>query len=258
MNELLQSFKAFCAELKARANAVLGTLPPIEQHEATSEIAYGIRTLTSCANQLQENATNFEAKLGEFAQKAEASALEKAAATAEAVLLAKKTEDGTAPLYIKQSDHQTALTAALLAKENEVRTAVQAELNQKAQITEKRKQLVTAKTLPAVAAEAIPDSVLASADADAQIAKIGTRVVRLQKLGLTPENAAASFAQAASLGLDEAGEASFGASIQIAETAVKGSVRTGPINPAMGGGSGTGSAGATTAPGLDANLRSVI
>lgn len=233
MKELLANFLAFCAELKAKANAVLATLPPIEQFEANQELSYGIRSVQRYANELKETAENLEGKMNQFATKAEEAAAAAAAATAEATLLAKVDSNGK-PLYIKAAESEGAVTAAVLAKETEVKTAMTAEFEKKNKISQRRIKLVSDKTLPAIAASNISDAVLGADNADAGIEKVKERLARLKKLGLTEANCESLVGQAASLAVDEAGEKAFNASLATVEAAVKASRGTGSGNPLLG------------------------
>lgn len=237
MKELLAAFLSAIQGIKDQANAMLRGLPPLEQFEASAEISYGIRALQRYGNELVQNADNLTSKMSEFATRAEEALANGALGKAEASLLEKKDADGK-PVYVKATDANAALTAALLAKEKEVRGAVTAEMETKTRIAERRTKLVTDKTIPAVAAAKLSDELLGAENCDASVAKVKDRIGRLGKLGLTEQNCEQLVSQAASLPLDEAGEAQFSASLSVCEAAVKASRGTGGgggnLNPLLG------------------------
>jgi len=219
MDKLLAAFIAAIAGIKDQANAMLAGLPPIEQFEATSDIAYGIRSLQRYGNELVQTANNLSSKVAGFAAEATTLITAEAKGKAQEDLLALGE-------FIKKVDAEAAQGLVLAAKETELRTAFTAERQLEKTVKDKRAKLVADKVMPLVVAEMISDAVLGDEKADDKVAAIGARLKKLTDLGLTAESAPKVFAEVAGIPLDAAGDAIFNTrfdTIQEARGAASGS-----------------------------------
>lgn len=231
LTELLASFIAGVAALKAQANTVLAGLPPLEQHEATSEIAYGIRSLQRYGNELVATAENLEKQMGGFVAQAEVAMTAEVTAKAEEVLLA-------AGNFIKKVDAEAAQVLALAEKEKTMRDTFTAEAAAVTKIKDKRAALVSTKEVALIVAEALPDALLAADDVDAKIGLVKARLTKLTGLGLTPELAPKVFAEVAGLSLDAAGDATFASRFDTIQEARGAKPAAAKVNPLAGAGTG--------------------
>ena len=66
VKELFAAFLASVAKIKDQANAALAGLPPLEQHEASSEISYGIRSLQRYGAELATQAESLNGMVEKF------------------------------------------------------------------------------------------------------------------------------------------------------------------------------------------------
>jgi hypothetical protein len=226
----LQDFLGFLTELKAKANLTLQGLPPLEQFEASSELAYCFRALQRQANELVEFTETINKSMTEVAAKLGAEAV------AEAV---------TAGNYIAKTDHEAALSAARIAVEKDVRNTITAEQVGRDKVASRRQQIITDKILPAVAAERLSDTVLGADDYLGSAAKVGSRIKLFGDLGVTAETAGEVIAEVASIPLDADGEAIFTQRLQFVTAAATASKKMPvvpapvvPINPLMPGAGG--------------------
>ena len=228
MDELLQAI----ANLRNQVNAMLTGLPPLEQFEAASDMAYGIRSLTTYGNSLVEMANNLTTKMTAYAEKAKSDAL----VTAEATVKEKLIADGVVVLKV---DSEASVQTAISQAQTDTRALIVAEMAAREKITQRRAALVTDKKLPQVAAEKISDAVLGADDHEAQIARVVARVDKLQKLGLTAEKAGTVFAEMAGLPTDEGGESEFTRRYTAIEATAAAFRGTAPaVNPLAGAGGG--------------------
>ena len=231
MKELFAAFLASIAKIKDQANAALAGLPPLEQHEASSEISYGIRSLQRYGAELATQAESLNGMVDKFNTDVLTRLTAEAALSAETALLA--TGD-----YVKKADAEAALSAAVDEANRGTRAAITAEQELIARIAAKRADLIASKTLPAVTAEKLSDTLLSAATADADISKIKDRCVALNQIGVTAEQAPAIFEELAGIPVSAEGDAAFASRlVTVTQLAKPKPTPASGLNPAAGGGS---------------------
>lgn len=202
-----EGFQQQIAEMKARVNAMLAGLPPLEQFEAASEMAYGIRTLQRSAADLVEMHDVLTQRATKFAESVKV--------TAELAAEAKLLEGGE---YLKKTDAEAAATTAADQREQTVRAAIAQEATEKAEITGRREKLVTDKVVTATVAASIPDDFFKTDGFEDRLVKLTARLGKI-----TAEKLAHSepfMAEMVALPLDEAGETNFTARLNSAKSLV--------------------------------------
>lgn len=217
----LQQLTTFITDLKAKANAALAGLPPLEQFEASAELAYCFRSLTRQANELMQFADLMNQQMTEAAAKIATRV------TAEAQTALKASGE-----YLAKVDHDAAVTAAANAREAEVRQAIQEAAASASLLQSRRKQLVDTKVMPAAAAERLPDTVLTGDDFIANANKVVARLEKLKPFGITAESAPDVVGEVASIPLDAEGDVVLSQRLKLVESAATAQRRTAPVaNP---------------------------
>lgn len=221
MKEIFDAIRQQLSGFKTRCNELLKGLPPIEQVEASQELAWGLRNLHSTLKYQEEQCVNIEAKLSEYENKLKAEV--------ETTVETRLAEKLTAGEYVTKDQATAAATSAADARETTVRNEIQL-------ITTRRKELCTAvddKTPAILSAEAVsllPDSLLKGETYKADAVKVADRLKALSDLGVTTGGLVAT---AARLSVDAAGDTQFADQLsgvrQVAD-AVKGEKK--PGNPA--------------------------
>lgn len=244
MNPQLQAFLDLIKDMKAQANATLKAMPPIEQFQASQELAWCFESLQRQGNSLVEFAENLSKQIGEVANKITSTA------TAEA-----KTTLLASGELISKADHDAAVTAAANTRETEVRGAIASDAEKFKLLIVRRDKLVSDKVLPAIAAERMPvvqlegDGYLANAEL------VKGRLAKLIPFGITPETAAEAVAEIASIPLGEDGEKIFQGRFKLIESACSASRKAtgggGQLNPLASPAPGAAAAASAEAGGGD-------
>jgi ElaB/YqjD/DUF883 family membrane-anchored ribosome-binding protein len=183
---------------------MLAGLPPLEQYEAAQELSYGLRSLQSYGKQLASQAENLKSSIQATLAKMKEKYSSSAQANAQAALLA--TGD-----YVKKSDHEAAINAALDTKTKELRSAFEAEAALKETVSKRRAEIRAGfSDLPAEAAEkisnAISAEVLGADNYKESVDAIKARIGKVREIGLDPAKAADFTAEVAALPLGEEGD----------------------------------------------------
>ena len=117
------------------------------------------------------------------------------------------------------------------------RAAITAEQEVVTRIATKRAELISSKTLPAVTAEKLSDTLLSAETADADISKIKDRCAALNQIGVTAEQAPAIFEELAGIPVSAEGDAAFASRLVTVQLAKPKAAPVSVLNPAAGGGS---------------------
>lgn len=241
----LQQLMAAINGIKAKVNDAIKGLPPIAQYEASGEIAHCLRVMTNYGGELCNQVTALETQ----ATAVVAAIQEKAKTEAVTAAMEKLKSDGE---FISKADHTSAVTAAVGAKEKEVKDGVAAAAQAEKLIGTRREELISAKTLPAIVAHKVPSKLLEGDGYKDNASKIAARFKTLaESTGISAEatdldtDQKAVVEGIAELGLEAGDETTFSTRIGLMKTAVTAakSKKAGgepEINPLQGAGGGSG------------------
>lgn len=201
MDEIIKAIGEALQMARDKCNAAIKDLPPLEQVEAASELGYGLRALKYAAQNIQDNFDSLNSKISAMAEKfktavdAKAKELAETLATEKAtVLLQEKLSSGE---YMKKSDAEAAAEAKANTRETEVRAQIQTLATRRAEI---------AAIIPAELASRLSDALVM---ADNYKESAGKVKGRLDKLTEIKASVPSLQQEAASLALDEKGDAEF-------------------------------------------------
>lgn len=194
----MEQFLQFLVDLRAKVNAQLAALPPLEQFEAASQLSWPFKQLMEYGKNLSDTLQEFQGKLDQY----NSDTAQKLRGDVQAELL----KEG---VVLLKADAETAANAARERGIQEERTRHQAELAEAQTIKDRRAQVVQDKVIPAVLAERLGDDVFKGDNFMATVQKIAGRALDISKLGLAPDGANAALAEMASIPADEAGDAVF-------------------------------------------------
>lgn len=215
---------ALRADLHARFNEGLKTLPPLEQIEAGSAAAGVLANLEWVRTRVESLGADLESTLvtaskliPNFDHK-KGSDLQ---ASAEALITACMNQAGTeailaaitAKTHLPIEDHNTAVTNAKEAGKSEAETAFKAQVKDLETIATRRTE-VTAK-LGVLAAAAISDADLLSEKYTDVVTEQEGRITRLTEAGITAESRPKNFAALLACGLNDTGRAEFDARLEM-------------------------------------------
>ena len=221
MNPILAIIAALASlkdDIRAKFNAALKNLGPIEQVEASQsvigvlrEVDWAADRISRVSGELDEQIKGAEQVLNDLTAKAAKDAISAGIAARELILAA---------------DHQTALTAAV---EN-ARTAAKAEAKVEfdaalaAQKTVAQRRAEFADKAGAIAAASVTDEQLLSGNYPALLAAAVKRVDVLKEANITAEARPKVFGDLMAIGYDESGEAVFTARLDVVKEAAGGAL----------------------------------
>jgi hypothetical protein len=213
------SFADMVNQLRDQVNAMLAGLPPLEQFDASQELAYAFRCLTQSAANFLEVSEAIKSSASRLAKSVQA----KAEQEAEAKLL-------QAGEFVKKVDADAAATAAADKREQDVKGKLEAAATAKREGDARRQKLIDDKVLSANVTAALPEEFFAADGYDARVAKLTARVKTLTEKTL---NAEEFMADVLALPTDENGDKTFEARVKSVE-----SLGLKASRPAGGGGGG--------------------
>jgi len=200
MKDFIQQLFQALSALKTRCNDIVKNLPPIEQYEASSELVWPIRSMTTYCKELAEQATSLESKVAEYETKMTQEVEQRAG-----VLLQEKLSGGE---YVSKADAKTAAETAANSREQNVRQEI-------ATVATRRTELTTpAKAgekplIPVELASSLSPELLLAADYRERAGQVATRLQEIAKLGVKMPLGLSQ--EACSMALDETGNAAFNA-----------------------------------------------
>jgi len=198
----LELLKQALAGLRTRANEALKGLPPLEQSESSSELAYGIRCMERVTRDLEGVMGGVEEQL---------SAIESLRASEEERVKAEiRSELLSSGEYIAKADSEAAVETAEQAKETALRGEFQREQETAKTIADRQSAL--REKLPTGVVDKLPTEVLSSESFDTDRVKLEERFKKCSDLGIKSEG---FLAEVAGLALDAAGDAAFDARLEV-------------------------------------------
>ncbi len=196
MNEIIQKLQALITSARASMNQTLSSLPPIDQYEAASEMAYILRNMKSSGDYLMETFKSFEGDITSLQAKVSEYVTGQVTSGVETALQARLASGE----IVKKEDAEANLQAALQARENNIRAEIQ-------KISTRRSELSTGEgAIPVEVAAIISDENLLSEDYKIRASKAAARVKELSDLGVSVPRV---LCEAANLPTDDTGEATF-------------------------------------------------
>lgn len=207
MKEIIAALKKTMADLKARANAALQKLGPVDQVQASSEVIYALNSMGWSVDEIErmlEKATELEAKYPSEIEAAAASGLAQAIASGEVV---------------KKADNEAAVIAAKAEGEKIVRAEFAAAEQRATLIASRRKEVE--KAHGADAAASLSEDALTADGFDALKVEFARRATELATLGIKPAEKREVFESiACGAAFDEAGNRDFDARVSAIRSAV--------------------------------------
>lgn len=215
--------------LPAEAQVDVSTVPGIAVRACRRMATSFTEMLTSLKGKADEIEQMAEKKKGEISTGVRADLIKAASGDTELIkVLVADTAFLKAAKLITEADHDTAIKAA----QGKVKEGVDAAMAGLKQTAERRKKLVADKVLTSVAAEAMPDELLAGDNFMEGVNKVKGR---LEKLGTikTLAGDADTIKRVVTMPVTAEGETSFTESFQVWEKASKGvkAAPTAPLNP---------------------------
>jgi hypothetical protein len=201
MKEILAAFALTAQTLKAKADAALSGLGPVDQYAAAGEVNYALSTLKWVAKEVE----GMLSKIGEVEAKFEP----EIAAAALALVPAKIDELVTAGELFRKTEHDLALDKAKKDGEEAATLSFAGEKQELETVTARRLKLTTDHGV--VLAAIIPDAVLKVDEAAFSLVEteVGRRVTELATFGIDPVAKEKAFKDVMACGYDEAGIAAF-------------------------------------------------
>lgn len=181
MKELLTLLDQFIASAKAKANAALTGLPPVDQFQGSQQVVGVINTMEWFKSDLARMEEQFAGIAAKF---------DAAVKTAGDAKLAAALEAGE---VIKKSDVDAAIATAKDQVRQEEEGKVAAERTRLSTITARRAELTTAHG--ADAAAALPDDVVAAEAFDGVKTEVARRIGELEVIGITAAAKRETFAE---------------------------------------------------------------
>lgn len=169
--------------LRARFNAALGNLGPIEQVEAAQPVIAVLREIDWAAHRVNEISGQVDVAI---AAAEETLKTMTASAVSEAI-----SAQVTAGALIRKEDHETLITAAAEKAKEEVKQQFQAAADKATALHTKREAIT--KDHGVHVAAALSDDDLTAEDADARISRVTKRSADLKEAGILAEGTTEKF-----------------------------------------------------------------
>lgn len=155
----MNPFQTFIAAMRQRITDMLAGLPADAQIDASTAPGVAVRACRRFGTEMDAMFTDVQTKA-----EAEINRIKEETKTAVRAELVKDAAFLTASGLMTKADHDTAVLAAVNAQKETLKTEIAAGVAVVRQVAERRKELVTNKTLSAVAAEALDDALLTGPD----------------------------------------------------------------------------------------------
>jgi len=206
MKAIIAAFTLAIQQLKAKADAALEGMDPVDQYEGAREVSYAVNTLKYCAKEVESMLTqiaDLEAKYDPEVK-----------AAAEAMLPTLIAEKVAAGEYIAKADVEAAVAAARKDATEAAETAFQLREQEAATIATRRKEIETAHG--AEVAASVSDDALKGEGFDALKTELGRRVTALTEIGVTAAANKDAFSKVAcGHAFDENGGKSFDENLEL-------------------------------------------
>lgn len=195
----MDEINAFIDQMVAQANAVLATLPPLEQVATAQELIWPIRQLREVASKFGETVTAMKAKVAESVNKL----VDKTKADTKAAVIS------SGEMLTKEA-HTLAVETAKTTAKTEADNAYKEQMATAKKGGEARDQAVADKKIHvAIAAKIGTDIWADEARRTVALAKVTSRLAEVAKTKLTIETHTALVASVVALPFDDAGDATF-------------------------------------------------
>lgn len=223
LQQLITLFATLIGDLRAKANAAIAGLPPLESIEASNTVLSALRDLTwvherivremDNADSVMANAARivegFAPQAGESASVAACRLMDVMMAVAGDQALSAALDAGT---HLTADQRDTAVNAAREEARDAARTDFDTQVNNLRILAERRAELTTSHG--AVAAASLPESLILAESYQDHVTALQDRLAAMAAAGMTEEAHPRNFAALLACSYDETGVASFTAGME--------------------------------------------